>query len=94
MLTRGREGGIAMSGALRIGVDAACLANGRGYGRFTRELLAALVESAREHEFVLYADRASISSADVDAPNVRVVHVAQNVSPARAGGADGYRSPI
>ncbi|MFL5620539.1 MAG: glycosyltransferase family 4 protein [Gemmatimonadaceae bacterium] len=82
-----------MSAALRIGVDAACLANGRGYGRFTRELLAALVESAREHQFVLYADRASATSVDLDAPNVRVVHVAQNVSPAHAAAADGYRSP-
>src|SRR5215218_4263310 len=83
-----------MSAALRIGVDAACLANGRGYGRFTRELLAALVESAREHQFVLYADRASLPSLDLDAPNVRVVHVAQNVSPAHAAAADGYRSPV
>jgi glycosyltransferase involved in cell wall biosynthesis len=79
--------------ALRIGVDAACLANGRGYGRFTRELLAALVEAAREHQFVLYGDRASLRSAALDAPNVRVVHVAQHVSPAHAAAADGYRSP-
>ena len=83
-----------MSAALRIGVDAACLANGRGYGRFTRELLAALVESAREHQFVLYADRASLASVGIDAPNVHVVHVAQNVSPAHAAAADGYRSPV
>jgi len=83
-----------VSASLRIGVDAACLANGRGYGRFTRELLAALVESAREHQFVLYADRASLDSAGLDAPNVRVVHVAQTVSPARAAAADGYRAPV
>jgi glycosyltransferase involved in cell wall biosynthesis len=79
---------------MRIGVDAACLANGRGYGRFTRELLAALIESAREHEFVLYGDRGSLRAVDLDAPNVRVVHVAQNVSPAHAAAADGYRSPV
>jgi glycosyltransferase involved in cell wall biosynthesis len=82
-----------VSAALRIGVDAACLANGRGYGRFTRELLAALVESARDHQFVLYADRGTLRAVDLDAPNVRVVHVAQNVSPAHAAAADGYRSP-
>jgi glycosyltransferase involved in cell wall biosynthesis len=82
-----------VSSALRIGVDAACLANGRGYGRFTRELLAALVESARDHRFVLYGDRASLHSAELDAPNVSVVHVDQHVSPARAAAADGYRSP-
>ena len=83
-----------MSAALRIGVDAACLANGRGYGRFTRELLAALVENAREHQFVLYGDRASLRSVELDAPNLSVVHVAQHVSPAHAAAADGYRSPI
>ena len=82
-----------MSAPLRIGVDAACLANGRGYGRFTRELLAALVEGAREHQFVLYGDRASLRSMELVAPNVRVVHVAQHVSPAHAAAADGYRSP-
>jgi glycosyltransferase involved in cell wall biosynthesis len=82
-----------VSAALRIGVDAACLANGRGYGRFTRELLAALVETAREHQFVLYGDRGSLRAFDVGASNVRVVHVAQYVSPAHAAAADGYRSP-
>ena len=82
-----------MSAALRVGVDASCLANGRGYGRFTRELLAALVESAREHQFVLFGDHASVASVDLGAPNVEVVHVAQNVSPARAAAANGYRSP-
>ena len=79
---------------MRIGVDGACLANGRGYGRFTRELLSALVDIAREHEFVLYADRASLAAVDLDAPNVHVVHVAQSVSPAHAAAADGYRSPM
>ena len=79
---------------MRIGVDGACLANGRGYGRFTRELLAALVDAAREHQFVLYADRASLDAVDLSAPNVRVVHVAQKVSPAHAAAADGYRSPL
>jgi len=79
--------------ALRIGVDAACLANGRGYGRFTRELLGALVEGAPDHQFVLYADQASRAVFGLDAPNVRLVHVAQKVPPAHAAAADGYRSP-
>ena len=82
-----------VSASLRIGVDAACLANGRGYGRFTRELLGALVEIAREHQFVLYADGASRAAMDLDAPNVQIVQVAQKVSPAEAAAADGYRSP-
>ena len=78
---------------MRIGVDAACLANGRGYGRFTRELLGALVESAREHQFVLYGDRASLGRLPFDAPNVAIIDVPQAVSPAHAAAADGYRSP-
>ena len=82
-----------MTAPLRIGVDAACLANGRGYGRFTRELLGALVESARDHQFVLYTDEASRGAVPLDAPNVSFVHVAQRVPPAHAAAADGYRSP-
>ena len=79
---------------MRIGVDAACLANGRGYGRFTRELLRALVESARDDQFVLYADAASRDAIALSGPNVRIVEVAQSVSPAHAAAADGYRSPV
>lgn len=82
-----------MSDTLRIGVDAACLANGRGYGRFTRELLGALVEIAPTHQFVLYADHASRAAVQLDAPNVQLVHVAQNEAPAHAAAAHGYRSP-
>jgi glycosyltransferase involved in cell wall biosynthesis len=79
---------------MRIGVDGACLANGRGYGRFTRELLRALVGTAREHQFVIYADRDSLASVQLEAPNVSVVRVRQSVAPAHAAAADGYRSPL
>jgi len=79
---------------MRIGVDGACLANGRGYGRFTRELLRALLAAASDHRFVVYGDRDSLAAADLAAPNVDIVHVRQTVSPASAAGADGYRSPI
>jgi len=78
---------------MRIGVDGACLANGRGYGRFTRELLRALV-TASDHRFVVYGDRDSLAVAEFASPNVDVVHVRQSVSPASAAAADGYRSPV
>ncbi|HET9799369.1 MAG TPA: glycosyltransferase family 1 protein, partial [Gemmatimonadaceae bacterium] len=78
---------------MRIGVDGACLANGRGYGRFTRELLAELVSLASEHEFLLYGDRETLDRANVGLPNVRVVDVPQRIAPARAAAASGYRSP-
>jgi alpha-1,3-rhamnosyl/mannosyltransferase len=78
---------------VRIGVDGACLANGRGYGRFTRELLAQLLVTAPEHQFVIYADRETAERAELDAPNMSVVDVSQSMSPAQAAAADGYRSP-
>lgn len=79
---------------MRIGVDGGCLANGRGYGRFTRELLRALLIAGRDHEFVIYGDRDSLAATDLQSPSIRIVHVRQNVSPAQAAAADGYRSPI
>jgi glycosyltransferase involved in cell wall biosynthesis len=79
---------------MRIGVDGACLANGRGYGRFTRELLGELVALAPEHQFVLYGDRETLEHATAGGANVRVVDVAQRTAPARAAAAAGYRSPV
>lgn len=78
---------------MRIGVDGACLGNGRGYGRFTRELLAHLVVAAPEDEFLLFADGDTAARASLNAPNVRIVDVTQSAAPAQAAAADGYRSP-
>src|SRR5215831_206537 len=83
-----------MPDRLRIGVDIACWANGRGYGRFARELLRALVPLAPDDEFVCFADDRAAGQFDLTAPNVRVVRVAQSVSPTEAAAADGARSPI
>lgn len=79
---------------LRIGVDVTCWANGRGYGRFTRELLRALVAMAPDDEFVFFADARSAERLDVVGSNVRVVRVAQRESPTQAAAADGNRSPL
>ena len=78
---------------MRIGVDAACLANGRGYGRFTRELLRAMVAQSPDDEFVFFVDRGSAGELDVTGPNVRRVGVSPRVAPTTAAAADGYRSP-
>jgi glycosyltransferase involved in cell wall biosynthesis len=78
---------------MRIGVDATCLANGRGYGRFARELLRELVPMAPNDEFIFFADDRAADKFDVVAPNVRMVRVAQSVSPTEAAAADGARSP-
>lgn len=79
---------------MRIGVDATCWANPRGYGRFARELLRALVPEAPQHEFVCFADRSSLDSFAFSAANVRRVEVPLAVSPVSAAAADGYRSPL
>src|SRR5439155_5208802 len=77
---------------MRIGVDAACWLNGRGYGRFTREVLRAMVAAARDDDFIFFTDE----TADIDlrAANVRLVRVRQSVRPVDAAAADSARSPI
>lgn len=76
---------------LKIAVDAACLANGRGYGRFTGELLREMVLLAPEHDYVLFADRRAAERLSV--PGARVVVVEQGASPTLAASAEGNRSP-
>jgi len=51
---------------MRIGVDCTCWANGRGYGRFTRELLGApvmplwmLPRESSEHRAMVLVEPAS-----------------------------------
>ena len=78
---------------MRIGVDAACLANGRGYGRFTRELLRAMVALAPDDEFLLFLDERAAGQHDVEGANVRTIPVSPRVAPTTAAAADGYRSP-
>lgn len=41
---------------MRIGIDGTCWANKRGYGRFVRGLLPALVDAPGGHEVVLFVD--------------------------------------
>lgn len=77
---------------MRIGVDATCCANTRGYGRFARELLRALVVEGSGDEFVCFVDDRAARQFDLPAPNVRLVRVAQSVAPTEAASADGSRS--
>lgn len=77
-----------------VGVDATCWANGRGYGRFTRELLPVMVAEAPTWRFRCFVDAAARATFDLAAANVEVVEVAQGVSPTVAAAADGNRSPV
>lgn len=80
---------------MRIGFDASCWANGRGYGRFTRGLLQALLveNGARNHphEFVLVLDRASAACADLPSGVERSV-AKTNEAAVQAASSAGRRS--
>jgi glycosyltransferase involved in cell wall biosynthesis len=79
---------------MRIGIDATCWANNRGYGRFTRELVTALVSVGRDHEFFCFLDERAAARFDLAADNVRPIVVPQTKSPTAAAAANGYRSPM
>lgn len=78
---------------MRIGVDATSWASGRGYGRFTRQLLPAMADQAGDDEFVCLLDPLSAGRFDLERPNVRRVVVGQGMAPTQAAAAQGYRSP-
>lgn len=77
---------------MRIGVDATCWANPRGYGRFTRELVPVMAALAPADTFVCFVDRRAADCFDLRAPNVEMRLVAQSQSPTTAASAGGNRS--
>ena len=58
---------------MRIGIDASCWSNRRGFGRFTRGLLPAMFANPRGHSFCLFTDQPP--APEMERPNVRVVQV-------------------
>ncbi len=76
---------------MRIGIDGACLANRRGFGRFARRIVAALAGAGSGHEFVVFVDRPSIGSVEVPA-GMETVAVGVAEAPSRAASATGRRS--
>ncbi len=77
---------------MRIGVDATCWANARGYGRFARQLMRAMAPLAPDDEFVCVGDRRAFEASTYRADNMRLVEVALGQSPTLAARADGRRS--
>ena len=75
---------------MRIGIDGSCLSNRRGFGRFSRQLLAALSEQTTKHQFTVFVDRPS-------APEVVIPESCERVSvevreaPSRAASSQGSR---
>ena len=77
---------------MRIGVDACCWASDRGYGRYTRELVRAMVRLAPDDEWLCFVDDAAASVWDITASNVLVRRVTLRADVTRAAASDGARS--
>lgn len=80
---------------MRIGVDASCWLNRRGFGRYTREVLRAMLELDDQNEYVFFLDAITARDAEELPVSDRVQRVVIETSAAatRAAAADGSRSP-
>lgn len=77
---------------MKIGVDASCWANKRGYGRYTRELLSTLLDNDQENEYRFFMDSDTAElSQDIPA-NAETVIVGTSEAATQAAAADGRRS--
>jgi glycosyltransferase involved in cell wall biosynthesis len=75
---------------MRIGVDATCWSNRRGYGRFTRALLTALAELDRQNHYTFFVD---YESDEFPLPaGIETCRIATTVPTIQAAGADSRRS--
>ncbi len=75
---------------MRIGVDATCWSNRRGYGRFTRSLLTAALALDGLNQYVFFVDE---DSEKFPLPQgVEIVRVATDQPTVQAAAADGRRS--
>ncbi len=76
---------------MKIGVDASCWGNKRGFGRFTRELLEALIEIDEENDYLFFIDSETDGIDDMPT-RVRRISAKTSVSQVEAASADGRRS--
>lgn len=77
---------------MRIGVDATCWANDRGYGRFTRELITAMAPQASAHELVCFLDDRAADRFELSGSNITARVVPQSVAPTLAASSGSRRS--
>ena len=77
---------------MKIGVDASCWTNKRGYGRYTRELLRALLALDQRNEYRLFLDAETAREADDLPEGVEQVIVGTSRAASRAASAAGRRS--
>ena len=76
---------------MRFGIDATSWTNPRGFGRFTRNAVSALVAHDTAAEYLLYIDGVSAAEAQLP-PGARVRRVATRRPPAEAAAASSSRS--
>jgi glycosyltransferase involved in cell wall biosynthesis len=76
---------------MKIGVDATCWGNKRGFGRFTRELLEALLEIDQANEYLFFIDGDTVESETIP-PRVKKIVANTKVSQLKAASADSSRS--
>jgi len=76
---------------MRIGIDASCWSNRRGFGRFVRELLGAIAKLNTGDEFILFADQQTAQASEF--PEGWKVVVGQTaVAATEAAASDGRRT--
>lgn len=78
---------------MKIAVDATCWNNRRGFGRFTRELIAAMAAARGDRELVLVVDAQTAATAEFPV-GVEVCEVQVSTPPIEAASAEGSRSLI
>ena len=76
---------------MKIGIDATCWWNQRGFGRMARELLKAMFALPSEHQFFLFVDQPAAPEMLVD--NVEVVQIFPGRPLTEAATANDRRSP-
>jgi hypothetical protein len=80
---------MAVSRPLSIGVDATTWWNKRGFGRFTRGQLGAMLDEPSDHRFVLFVDQDPVE--EMLRPNVEIVRVQTSATVTESAVADGSR---
>ena len=75
---------------MRIGVDATCWQNMRGYGRYARSLLTALVRLDKDNQYTFFID--SDENIDTFPPEAKAHLVRASAPTTLAASSDGHRS--
>ena len=76
---------------MKIGVDATCWGNKRGFGRFTRELLEALLKIDETNEYLFFIDN-NTEDDNLIPSRVKKIIAQTDVSPIQAASSEGRRS--